>query len=301
MSPLKLFLLPAIASLWCLPAVANNLSPDQAVSDAMNLEKPFTVPKVAPDSIPKPLFLKSTPTADANGQPEDKAAAAERIKMANDESMTRATWWIARWTIVLALVAVLQIAMFLRQLKLTRDSVEDAKVAAYAAKASADSLPRIERAYLFASISFAGALREIDEDDEEYDVANPRVVGRIKVKITNHGKTPAVLTSFDRYPVFGQLAPQHLVSQDEKRIQIPDGIVVAAGEPFRTSIRLDLDQERWNQLKSQKLTMYCVGAVTYDDVLGNSHMTGFCWHAHDLLSQSPRFTITRSTKLNTRT
>jgi len=300
MSPLKLLLLPAIAYLWCSPALADNLSPNPTTSDTSSFERPFTVPKVAPDSLPRPLFVKGTANAGSNNEREEVAAAG-RIKMANDESMTRATWWMARWTIVLAIIAAVQVVMFFVQLQLTHDSVKDAKIAAEAAKASADSLPMIERAYLFVSISFAGSLQEIDEDDEDDDAANPRVVGKIRVRITNHGKTPAVLTSFDRYPVFSQSAPQQLVSQDEKRIRVPDGIVVAAGKPYRASIPLVLELERWNQLKSQKLTMYCVGAVTYEDVLGKSHQTGFCWHAYDLPGQSPRFSITRSTQLNIRT
>jgi len=278
-------------------------------SGKLDFQKAFTVPQIQQGAPPGgTLVLYSSATGALTSARPDDPVEREKRRDADDHqlaestvSLAVATKWLAFLTAIIAGTAFVQIWMLIRQLKLTEAADRHSKIAADAAKASADSLPRIERAYLFASISFSEPLEELDEDHEDYVAANPRAVGEIKVTITNHGKTPAVLTSLDRYPVFSELAPQLLVSQNEKRIQVPDGVVVAGDKPFEIRIRLDVDGERWSQLKSRKLEMFCVGAITYDDVLGNSHKTGFCWHAYDLLTQFPGFAITRNTKLNIRT
>src|SRR5258708_30546239 len=73
--------------------------------------------------------------------------------------------------------------------------------AAVAAKASADALITIERAYMFAEVSYKGFVSEDGRGDELHT----------EVKLWNYGKTPADITMIRGYIVVQNSAPERLL------------------------------------------------------------------------------------------
>jgi hypothetical protein len=220
-----------------------------------------------------PIFVKgavatSIPPSPPAATPEE--IARDQQKVADDHLLAVATNQLAIWTGILVFVAVVQAVMFFWQLRLTRAASKDAHAAADAAKASADALPRIERAYLFADISFVDLT--VMRKDAEYDM-------KILVRITNHGKTPAVLTSFRCYPLWHDQAPQQLLPHREADRKMPEGLAISS-TPFEWIIKENIDHERYTDLCDVVRHLYVVGLVKYKDVLGDERETGFCWNTY---------------------
>jgi len=134
-----------------------------------------------------PLAVKIQPAADA-----EKKAAAEaherEEKSAIDKMLAFETQRIAdytkglgEFTLGLVIVAIFQAGLFVWQLFYMREGVRDARKAAEAAKATAEYIPRVERAYLTGG--------------------GPVVVGPdgrfFRVEVANYGKTPAFVSAFD--------------------------------------------------------------------------------------------------------
>ncbi len=220
-----------------------------------------------------PLFITgaistSLPPPPASPTPEE--IAREQKRDADDHLLAVATQRLATWTIALVLVAVVQAAMFLWQLRLSRAASKDARVAADAAKASADALPKIERAYLFVDVSFVDLT--VTKKDLEYEM-------RLLVKATNHGKTPAVLTGFRCYALWDDKAPQQLIAHDAADRKMPEGFAISS-MPFEWPIHERIDHERYTDLGDVLRCLYVVGLVKYKDVLGDDRETGFCWNTY---------------------
>jgi hypothetical protein len=113
------------------------------------------------------------------------------------------TAWLARLTFVLAGAAVTQMGMFIWQLVLTRGAANDARTAALAAKASAEAVPLIERAYLCVEVTFPQPLVErfAHEGVGASTKVKPNYTGTIAASIFNRGKTPAVLRRLRAYAI----------------------------------------------------------------------------------------------------
>jgi hypothetical protein len=114
------------------------------------------------------------------GTPEAQRDEQERLqKTANERGLILATWLLAFATTLIFAVAVTQAVLFLWQLRLIRDGLRPAEVAANAAKESADAAIATERAYVFPG----------------YDPITYSQEGHatIPLVMTNAGKTPAVI------------------------------------------------------------------------------------------------------------
>jgi hypothetical protein len=218
-----------------------------------------------------PVFVKGnyiSPQTLAEG-PEQRTI--EAIKSANEHTMTVATVWIAGLTGLMLLVAGGQLWMFFKQLKLTQDAVSAGAVAAYAAKASAEALPKIERAYLFVEVLLNRAI-EFDKDSGAY-------WAEMLVRITNHGKTPAILTRFRAYADFLDVAPRQLINHDRANNPIPHGLVIGSTLRHIEKIQRMLTVDEYASFSSAAGKLYAVGLVEYDDVLKDRRTTGFCWQS----------------------
>jgi hypothetical protein len=156
------------------------------------------------------------------------------------------------------------------------ESLTIAKEAADAAKKSADVLPAIERAYLFAKV----ILDISDNDpDEIIRIGTNGIPGanRVKIIITNHGKTPAILKritifendffkgKFDIIWPFGT----KLLNSGEQHIDFAHFFIHG--------------NEEWNAIKTGVINLVCEGRVLYTDVWVISHdEIGFCWKYNEL-------------------
>jgi hypothetical protein len=274
--------------------------------DDIDLSKPFTVPKAdVGAALSGSTGTYSTATGTLNSPQLPDPVQRQIQADADAHSVAVATVWLARLTFILAFAAVMQGLMFIWQLMLTRRAANDARTAALAAKASAEAIPLIERAYLFVKVTFKTALEErhILESIGGFTRVRAPIAtytDTIAVSIFNHGKTPAVLRRLRAYPAHEQSQPLALIEHVRANKKIPDGIVVAPNDSYVHEIPVDYDKERFEQLHDVVWRIYCLGLVDYDDVLGNQRTTGFCWQSfssNDVLD----FVISPSTELNYRT
>jgi hypothetical protein len=149
------------------------------------------------DQIPLTVKVLPTPKSQADIDEEQRRADEHA---ANERGLTVATWVLAGFTLLLALIAGGQIGLFFWQLRLIRESLDDAGIAANAAtvaataatdqarelKRSADSTERsfteLERAYVFPSHSRI-------EGSEAIELF-------VEFRMRNLGRTPAIIKEF---------------------------------------------------------------------------------------------------------
>lgn len=80
-----------------------------------------------------PLSVKILPSPKSQAGIEEEQRRADE-HTANERGLTAATWTLAGFTLLLAFIASGQVALFIWQLRLIRDSLDDAKIAAEAAR-----------------------------------------------------------------------------------------------------------------------------------------------------------------------
>ena len=202
--------------------------------------------------------------------PTEEQARAESVKAADDHYISVATGGLAWLTAALAAIAIVQVWLFVRQLRLSEKAARDAEMAAKAAKASADALPKIERAYVFVEITLR---------DAQQKLAGPSKV-ECDVIFTNHGKTPAILKRLRADAYWCDTAPAELIKAPRSDRQMPDGMVIGAGKEFKLRLTRVLDENEKHDLFDVVWSVYFVGLVEYDDIMGVTHRTGFCWRTH---------------------
>jgi len=199
--------------------------------------------------------------------------------------------WIAIFTGMLVVVGTGQLILFLWQLGLIRDSLVFTKEAADAARAAAEALPKIEKAYVFAKVKLP---RPIVPTHGGVPPCPVRVI------FPNRGKTPALLKRICAYSIIQAPAPQTLrsgVATDERRYA--PGMVIAADKSLIQEVTVSVNMRQWGAIERREETIFCVGLIEYDDILGNPRETGFCWHfvPRGILGNGV-FEITPGTNLN---
>jgi len=169
-------------------------------------------------------------------------------------------------------------------------SIAAAEKAADAAKDSAEALPAIERAYLFVKV-----VLEIPDPRQVIKIGTKDMPGanRVKVTITNHGKTPAILNritirendffkaKFDLIMPFGT----ELIDSGKHRIKFATFIIHG--------------DEEWENIVSDRIKLICEGIIQYTDVWVISHdVIGFCWQYNDLFKTfNPCDDLTRNYRI----
>jgi hypothetical protein len=134
-----------------------------------------------------PIVVKVQPESGAEKKARDdeadrlQKAAIDRLMATETQRMADYTGALAYLTVGLFFAAIAQAGLFFWQLRYMRQSVRDAGMAAAAAMATADFIPRVERAYLTGG----------------GDVEDIGAGRRFRVEVANYGKTPAYLSDFD--------------------------------------------------------------------------------------------------------
>jgi hypothetical protein len=294
-----------LIGLWLFNSFAIG-NPATTPLDKLDFQKPFTVPQVPQGAaLGGTVVLYSSAAGTLKSPQPHDSIERENRKETDDHQLAVSTVTLADATIALAILtaiiavtAVVQIWMLIKQLKLTEAADRHAKTAADAARASADAatasaeaIPKIEKAYLFVRVSITNFMMNPNDG-----LAH----GKVTVRIHNHGKTPASLTSIRSYVDYLLEAPQAFVARKDSEYKIPDGLVVAANDHLDWPIPLAITQELFLEIKTLTKTMYCVGQVDYEDVLGESRSTGFCWYNISIGTAFPQ-SFLAETPLNFRT
>jgi hypothetical protein len=196
-----------------------------------------------------------------------------------DERIADYTLWLERFTGLLAIIALVQIGFLIRTDVTARTSADAAKLTAQAAKASAEALPNIERAYVVLFIN--SHLIEL-RPRPTAGAPLPAYSLVVNYTFTNHGKTPAILReirvgvrrSADRLPADAWA--------EEQRVPVAQTVLASGQSCSKDGYLTIRDREPMTDAVADLfvgggLYFYFFGHVTYEDVFGDDRETQFCW------------------------
>ncbi len=127
------------------------------------------------------------------------------------------------------------------------------------------ALSAVERAYLDVQLNF--------NESKEF------VPNTVRITIPNKGRTPAILTGYSYVDKVYKVVPP------EPEYSAPDlgELFIAPDDPGLFSSRISgtkpvsLTADQWEGIKAGTQHLCIVGYVTYKDVSGELHKTGFGW------------------------
>ena len=203
--------------------------------------------------------------------PGDQARSTIEAKQPQQEPFWEAVSGgdaVATVTSLLAIVAAIQAVMFIWQLIYMRRGLEKAAAAADAAKAAAEALPQLERAYVFFSYATCDELK--NGFGEETTIVR---MCKIQYGVKNHGRTPAIL---DRFSVNFRFVDKRLPERELIK-DLPSRLIISAGEDKRDNDQKGpLTRVEYKRAEADDGRIYFWGATAYKDVFGQRHKTGFC-------------------------
>jgi len=216
-------------------------------------------------------------------KPNTSEAQENSKNQKKDREDKRTTdWWLIGFTAALAVVGIFQFAILYRQ-------------TCY--------FQRTERAYVFATIDDVGKDKDFIPFDPSGKSATELYIKAtglstrepsIHVKLSNDGKTPAILT---RISADARIFSIKDYPNEEKNIEygeIPSGgIIIQSGKKFIFSTPISISISQWKEIQAKQLLLVCWGRIEYKDVLGDSHETGFCW---EYMAQNTCFNISQNNR-----
>lgn len=196
-------------------------------------------------------FIIKTPS------PKTKAEADyETYNRFKKPTYEKAAVWITGFiALITAILAIFNILLW----RATRKAAE-------AARASAEALPTIERAYLFVE----------PELTHDQGALFPDEGLKMIIKIYNGGKTPAV--EMRAYADIIEAIECPVSIDESKNIKLLKGDIIKADTTHAEPI------DHWNIpdigaiSRSDNRSFICYGRVDYKDMFEQSHFTKFCWH-----------------------
>jgi hypothetical protein len=214
----------------------------------------------------------------------DKRLADDTQRLANStDELARYTKWLVAVTLFLFFAAIGQIVLFYVQLKYMKTSVGDAHEAAVAAKASAESLPIIEGAYVFPNILNVTIADSFLGFSQVKELRQNRI--KVEFEIRNFGKTPAIIQScradlVHRDPQNGWL---RAVDVDTRQVT---KIIMGTGDADiqEPAVINDFKREEWLSVTSRNSYLSFVGSIVYLDIFGDRWEFPFDWK-YDAASQ----------------
>ena len=97
------------------------------------------------------------------------------------------------------------------------------------------------------------------------------------ISMQNLGKTPAMLRNFRGQFQICPHPPSELIDYPVKENDIPKGLAIGAGMERIEPISILLNDANREDILDQRNGLWACGEVTYEDILGKVHITGFCW------------------------
>jgi hypothetical protein len=192
-------------------------------------------------------------------------SSSKETRESNDDRIAKYTLWLAILTGGLVAVSAIQGFFLLR-------SDKTARIAAEAAKRSADVIPAIERPYLFIKEMAANVPIGQYAPPSQHVPRYPTV----DASFFNYGRTPANIAEA---AIFVRIL-DHIPTD-------ADTINVLADEDSKSAVEVIIGPDRdWSfptarciepitEFASGK-ALYCWGYIKYRDIFGNIHPTNFC-------------------------
>jgi hypothetical protein len=217
--------------------------------------------------------------------PDHAAEAAEQQQHANEhaaaeQDLADATWKLAYFTLALAGFAAVQVGLFFWQLRLIRDSLDDAKSAATAAGTAANAAERT------ATILGDTAKKELRAYLSDQPIGlkiwpnsdTARSIIHFIFINENHGQTPArnvrniVGVSICPHP----LPDDFVLQMPEVNIRSAIAIFPTQKFPSESSDFSITDERLVSIFRDDGERIYLFGVTRYDDIYGEPHETGVC-------------------------
>jgi hypothetical protein len=210
---------------------------------------------------------------------------------AAEEQPQEPVWWrlatrtiedpVALWTFCLVIFTGILAFVSFSQFKYLRRADQTARIAANAASKSAAvaerSLTDLERAYVFfTKVTDPGFKCSLDGKSVSMRTG-------LKYILTNHGRTPAILTEIvERHFISGKskefTLPLPIDPNAEGAQLIPNGIGIGAGQPYELTYPLFVigDIDAYAGVGRDERDFFFMGYIRYVDIFGRKHRTGFC-------------------------
>jgi hypothetical protein len=233
-----------------------------------------------------------------------KAAPDENERQAERDERNKKTasdWWLNFFTALLALftfslvaTAIAQIVIFVRQLRLIRESLGPAEKAASAAadaadaaKLNAQAVIAAEAAYIFVEICGQNVVDIIKYMQDAPSIAPQPIL--IQYRFMNHGKTPAVIKEIS----YGAIVAENLPRQREysQVLHLPTHLLGAE----KPTNMLEYDEFKISHpiassIRDLKGTFWFFGKIVYDDMFDKQRTLDFVFHVSGV---SEGFTLYR--------
>lgn len=225
-----------------------------------------------------PLVVKSLEAKKTRERTEQERPERDE-KAANERSLIAWTIVLACATIVLALLAGGQIYLFWWQLRIISESLADTKVAADAARKSADATERSVAIMQDTAVRKMRAYIIVEEDKKILDalVENNRTTGLIiGLRMKNVGSTAAYklkhwhCASIRHYPFTGEFLPSDFSRGD---IYIPPGYNERMDFHFQTHWTIEMLNT--DAGGDDTMGLYIWGEVQYIDAFNKPHFVKF--------------------------
>lgn len=200
-------------------------------------------------------------TTQESAKPEYKSE--ERPNGTHEElEISRATWIIAGFTVALALVAMVQAGMFLRQLRQSRDATRLENRAYVGVKDASGWF-----AHNSSTSNVIGS-EDIDMNDTSQEF-------KTEVIIENFGKTPANKVAVNYQITFGGNPFDFIPPAAKKERRMDRGVMFPTNTHTSTNRADGCSTDQRKQLRADTHAIFVHGDITYTDVFGKSHVTEF--------------------------
>jgi hypothetical protein len=258
-----------VSSAWC--------ADDPAQVQSAPAEQPVAPEQQATAQIPTKVNVASSPKTQAKTNTRENRASGDAP---NETQLTKATWFLAKLTLLLVIVGLSQVALFYWQLRLIRKSLEDARVAAEAArdgaKAARDSADT-------ARLSMIASERAYVHHDGCKYISHPdrntgKIFWRIRPRWKNSGNTPTRnLWIFTQYELRDTELPENFPFEIERSFDPrptligPEGCIEGAA--------FNIFGEDVLAVSKQQKHFYVWGVAHYRDVFPGTpeRVTKFCY------------------------
>jgi len=245
--------------------------------DCLTQEESHQAAQASKDNSPRMIF---SPLVNARN---NTACAVQMLYVYRDALTAIATLFIALFTLTLW--------------RSTHKLWEESKTAgitanttANAAMKSVNAMIASERAYIFVEFILDEVLR-----------SSPSGFPNIfRIKLWNNGKTPAEIVMIRAYAVIRLGVPEAIIEIDGRDRELPPGLGIAKDCSFEVPVTCTMTHTELGEIERWEKKLYCVGRISYRDIFGNPHDTGFCWEVLYHMNNA-RFVPSRDSLLNKRT
>ncbi len=247
-----------------------------------------------------PLSVKIVPGNSSKEETEKQEA--ERSEKANidkkvafeTQRIADYTWWLAGFSLAVALVAIGQAGLFIWQLRYMRQGMNDATIAANAAALGARAAVAIELPIIRVAPEKASYGEGI-----EFGVRTEYLYLQ-RMLYTNGGRTKAFPIAIEFGWTVGDDLPAEPVYKHTKTFGIDYTLRPDVPDFDDMDVAMDLPNSCYDQIRSGATKMWLYCRFTYLDFMQTKRDAGFCWLRHEGLGGG-RFLIDATPAYNRKT